>query len=94
LGRDANAIEIGSQVTTNQGSQGSPFLESDFTVLAVALPLPIYSSCRMMKMSREEYLTVQQIHRGWTLLGIVVIGILACTFCSPLWFGRSEKSSG
>jgi len=27
-------------------------------------------------LSREEYLTVQQIYRGWALLGIVVVGAL------------------
>jgi hypothetical protein len=28
---------------------------------------------------REEYLTVQQIYRGWALLGIVVAGALTST---------------
>jgi len=27
-------------------------------------------------LSREDYLTVQQIYRGWALLGIVVVGAL------------------
>jgi hypothetical protein len=31
-------------------------------------------------LSREEYLTVQQIYRGWSLLGIVVAGALLSTF--------------
>jgi ABC-type cobalamin transport system permease subunit len=30
-------------------------------------------------LSREEYLTVQQIYRGWALLGIVVAGALVST---------------
>jgi hypothetical protein len=29
-----------------------------------------------MLLSREEYLTVQQIYRGWALLGVVVVGAL------------------
>jgi hypothetical protein len=30
-------------------------------------------------LSREEYLTVQQIYRGWALLGIVILGALVST---------------
>jgi hypothetical protein len=30
-------------------------------------------------LSREEYLIVQQIYRGWSLLGIVVVGALLST---------------
>jgi hypothetical protein len=30
-------------------------------------------------LSREDYLRVQQIYRGWALLGIVVTGALVCT---------------
>ncbi|MDW7772307.1 MAG: hypothetical protein SCH71_05380 [Desulfobulbaceae bacterium] len=32
-----------------------------------------------MGLSREEYLIVQQIYRGWALLGIVVVGALIST---------------
>ena len=32
-----------------------------------------------MPLSREEYLTVQQIYRGWALLGVVVVGALVTT---------------
>jgi hypothetical protein len=32
-----------------------------------------------MALSREEYLIVQQIYRGWALLGIAVIGALVST---------------
>ena len=34
---------------------------------------------RKMLLSREDYLTVQQIYRGWALLGIAVIGALVAT---------------
>ena len=30
-------------------------------------------------LSRDDYLTVQQIYRGWALLGIVVVGALVST---------------
>lgn len=32
-----------------------------------------------MTLSREDYLTVQQIYRGWALLGIVIIAALVAT---------------
>jgi hypothetical protein len=32
-----------------------------------------------IRLSREEYLTVQQIYRGWALLGIAVVGVLVST---------------
>lgn len=32
-----------------------------------------------MKLSREDYLIVQQIYRGWALLGIIIIGALIST---------------
>jgi len=31
---------------------------------------------RKIEMSREDYLTVQRIYRGWALLGIAVVGAL------------------
>jgi uncharacterized membrane protein len=34
---------------------------------------------RKIEMSREEYLTVQQIYHGWALLGIAVMGALLST---------------
>lgn len=33
-----------------------------------------------MSLSREDYLTVQQIYRGWSLLGFIVWGALISTF--------------
>jgi hypothetical protein len=35
---------------------------------------------RKIDLSREAYLTVQQIYRGWSLLGIVVLAALLSTF--------------
>lgn len=34
---------------------------------------------RKMTLSHDEYLTVQQIYRGWALLGIAVVGALVST---------------
>lgn len=53
------------------------FITLLFTSLALApflahlLELP-----NKINLSREDYLTVQQIYRGWALLGIVVFGAL------------------
>lgn len=41
-------------------------------------------------LSREEYLTVQQIYRGWALLGVVVIGALA-TSLAHAWLVRAHR---
>jgi hypothetical protein len=37
-----------------------------------------------MKLGATEYLTVQQIYRGWELFGIVVVGALASTVALTL----------
>jgi hypothetical protein len=47
-----------------------------FTALALAhlLELP-----NKIGLARDDYLTVQQIYRGWALLGIVVVAALIST---------------
>lgn len=40
-------------------------------------------------LTREDYLTVQQIYRGWALLGIVVIGALASALAHA-WLVRKR----
>jgi hypothetical protein len=42
-----------------------------------------------MLLSREDYLTVQQIYRGWALLGIAVVGALIST-AALTWLQRGE----
>jgi hypothetical protein len=42
-----------------------------------------------MELSREDYLTVQQIYRGWALLGIAVVGALIST-AALTWLHRGE----
>jgi hypothetical protein len=52
-----------------------------FTALALAPALAhLLELPHKIHLSREEYLTVQQIYRGWSLLGIVVAGALLSTF--------------
>src|SRR5215217_1767398 len=43
-----------------------------FDALALAMELP-----NKINLSREDYLTVQQIYRGWNRLAVVVIGALS-----------------
>jgi hypothetical protein len=43
-------------------------------------------------LSREDYLTVQQIYRGWSLLGIVVIGALLSTLLLTILV-RKQRSA-
>lgn len=61
------------------------FLSLLFAALALApamahlLELP-----NKLNLSREDYLTVQQIYRGWNLLGFVVVGALFSTLALTL----------
>jgi len=43
-----------------------------------------------MKLSGSEYLTVQQIYRGWSLLGIVIYAALAATLALAI-IVRSQR---
>ena len=51
-----------------------------FAALALAPALaPLLELPNKIGLSREQYLTVQQIYRGWALLGIVILGALVST---------------
>jgi hypothetical protein len=54
--------------------------------LAHLLDLP-----NKIHLSRDEYLTVQQIYRGWALLGIVVFGALISTFVLTILVRKRPK---
>jgi hypothetical protein len=59
------------------GLQTVRFLALLCTVLALAPALAhVLELPNKITLSRAEYLTVQQIYRGWALLGIVVVGAL------------------
>lgn len=69
------------------------FISLLFTALTLApamahlLELP-----HKIPLSREDYLTVQQIYRGWSLLGIVVIGALLSTLLLTILV-RKQRSA-
>jgi hypothetical protein len=44
-----------------------------------------------MGLSREEYLIVQQIYRGWALLGIAVIGALLSTLILTIMVRANQR---
>ncbi len=45
-----------------------------------------------INLSREDYLTVQQIYRGWALLGIVVLGALFSTLMLTVMLRHRRKA--
>jgi hypothetical protein len=55
--------------------------------LAHLLELP-----NKINLTREEYLTVQQIYRGWALLGIVVAGALLSTLVLTIMIRQERKA--
>jgi hypothetical protein len=69
------------------------FLSLFFAALAFApamahlLELP-----NKIHLSREDYLTVQQIYRGWALLGVVVAGALLSTLILTIMVRREPKA--
>jgi hypothetical protein len=69
------------------------FLSLLFAALALApamahlLELP-----NKINLSREAYLTVQQIYRGWALLGIVVAGALSSTLALTIIIRKEFKA--
>jgi len=68
------------------------FLSLLFAALAVApamahlLELP-----NKINLSREDYLRVQQIYRGWALLGFVVAGALLSTLALTITVRKTQK---
>jgi hypothetical protein len=68
------------------------FVSVLFTAVAMAsgfahlLALP-----NKIGLSREEYLTVQQIYRGWALLGVPILGALLATTILGLLERRRRK---
>ncbi|HEU4875615.1 MAG TPA: hypothetical protein VFT44_21070 [Pyrinomonadaceae bacterium] len=55
--------------------------------LAHLLELP-----NKITLAREDYLTVQQIYRGWALLGVVVAGALLSTLILALMVRKERKA--
>ncbi len=64
-----------------------------FTALALAPALThLLELPNKINLSREDYLTVQQIYRGWALLGVVVTGALLSTLILAIMIRTQLKA--
>lgn len=71
------------------------FLSLLFTALALGAGLAhLFELNNKLKLSHNEYLIVQQIYRGWALLGIVVAGSLLSTLALTIMAYRQKKGFG
>lgn len=63
-----------------------------FTALAMGAALAhLYELPNKINLSEKEYHTVQQIYRGWSLLGIVVIAALIFTLVLVIMVRNRQK---
>jgi hypothetical protein len=68
------------------------FLSLLFSALALAPALAhLLEMLNKVHLSRDEYLTVQQIYRGWALLGTVVFGALLSTLVLTIILRKQPK---
>ena len=69
------------------------FLSLLFAALALAPAMAhLLELANKIDLPREEYLTVQQIYRGWALLGIVILAALASTLALVILSRRDRKA--
>lgn len=63
-----------------------------FTALALSASVAhVLELLNKINLPAEEYLVVQQIYRGWALLGIVVFGALLSTLALTIMVRRDSK---
>ena len=68
------------------------FLSLLFVALALGPAMAhLLELLNKIDLSRDEYLTVQQIYRGWSLLGIVVFGALLSTLALTITLRHKRK---
>jgi glucan phosphoethanolaminetransferase (alkaline phosphatase superfamily) len=68
------------------------FVSILFTAVAMAGGFAhLFELPNKMALSREDYLTVQQIYRGWSLLGIPIFGALISTTVLTVMVRKSRK---
>ena len=69
------------------------FLALFFASLALGLALAhLLELPNKINLSRSDYLTVQQIYRGWALLGIVIFSALISTFVLTLLLRKERRA--
>jgi len=75
------------------GLRAARFISLLFTAVALGAALAhLLALPNKIHLSREEYLTVQQVYRGWALLGIVDIGALLSTLVLAILSRRIRRS--
>ena len=52
----------------------------------------VYTLPNKMRLSREEYLTVQKIYAGWSWLGVVLVAALVCTLIAAAMLYNRPKA--
>jgi hypothetical protein len=63
-----------------------------FTALSMGAALAhLFELPNKINLPSDEYLTVQQIYRGWSLLGIVVVGALISTLLLTIMIRKQES---
>jgi Domain of unknown function (DUF1772) len=62
-----------------------------FTALVLAPLAHLFELSNKMTLSRDEYFIVQQIYRGWALLGFVVVGALLSTMILAVMVRHNRK---
>jgi hypothetical protein len=71
----------------------SYFLSLVFAALALAPAMAhVLELPNKINLSREDYLTVQHIYRGWAFLGFVVAGALLSTLALTLTVRKEHKA--
>lgn len=71
----------------------SSFLSLLFAALALAPAMAhVLELPNKMPLSQDAYLTVQQIYRGWALLGFVVAGALLSTLVLTITVRKERKA--
>ena len=71
----------------------SSFLSLVFAALALAPAMAhVLELPNKINLSREDYLTVQHIYRGWAFLGFVVAGALLSTLALTLTVRKEHKA--
>lgn len=69
------------------------FLSLLFVALALAPAMAhLLELLNKINLSREQYLVVQQIYRGWALLGFVVAGALLSTLALTISLRRKRRA--
>jgi exosortase/archaeosortase len=68
------------------------FLSVLFTAVSMAAAFAhLFELPNKINLPREDYLTVQQIYRGWALLGVVVVGALLSTLVLTVMVRDNSK---